>query len=375
MAQKRTLKNGKTVWVGRYRDTTGKEHSKSFRLEREAKAWEADQRRAIARGEWIDPATQGVTVGELVDDYIRRATKPGTVRDRKILCSNLGDLADMPLHTVRRSDLEEWAMHMRDGRPWADDKPLAPTTVQVKVGQLRTVFGRAVDDGLLVKNPAVVLKRFPVGEREPFYVPTDKEIRDLYDAPKPEWFRLALRLGAEAGLRAGEVGGLRVKDVDFMRRVIHVRVQSPPGKAGEVVALKSASSRRDVPISEGLALDLSTALAGRDVGPEGRVLLGEWGRPLYSARISHLMADTRTAAGVDKRVHFHSLRHLFASRLLALGVDLPTVSGLLGHSNVAVTARVYSHQLPGRERVARDAMDRLAGFLWDSAPDEGAESG
>lgn len=46
--------------------------------------------------------------------------------------------------------------------------------------------------------------------------------------------------------------------------------------------------------------------------------------------------------------HFHSLRHLFASQLLAVGVDLPTVSGLLGHANVAVTARVYAHQLPGR---------------------------
>ncbi|WP_236684795.1 tyrosine-type recombinase/integrase [Corynebacterium uterequi] len=47
-------------------------------------------------------------------------------------------------------------------------------------------------------------------------------------------------------------------------------------------------------------------------------------------------ARVRDGAGVDSRVHFHSLRHLFASRLLAGGVDLATVSGLLGHASVAV---------------------------------------
>lgn len=200
----------------------------------------------------------------------------------------------------------------------------------------------------------------------------------LYTAAKgngPEWFRLALRLGAEAGLRAGEVCGLRVKDVDFMRKVIHVRVQSVPGKSGEAVApLKSRDSRRDVPISESLAMDLSTVLVGRDAGPDGRLLVGDWGRALFSSRVSHVMANTRRAAGVSSRVHFHSLRHLFASRLLAAGVDLPTVSGLLGHANVAVTARVYAHQIPGREDVARNAIARLEGFVGDSAPAGGAKS-
>lgn len=78
------------------------------------------------------------------------------------------------------------------------------------------------------------------------------------------------------------------------------------------------------------------------------------------------MTDTRDAAGVDERVHFHSLRHLYASRLLAAGVPLPTVSRLLGHSNPAVTARIYAHHLPGQEDALRGVLDSLAGFLRDS---------
>ena len=174
---------------------------------------------------------------------------------------------------------------------------------------------------------------------------------------------------------AGEVCGLRVGDVDFLRRVIRVRVQAEPGKAGGVVPLKSRDSRRDVPVSSSLALALSAELDGRDVGPDDRLLLSERGLPLFSSRVSHLMADLRRAAGVDERVHFHSLRHLYASRLLAAGVPLPTVSRLLGHSNPAVTARVYAHHLAGADETVRGVLDSLGGFLGDQAAGEGREGG
>ncbi|CAB0574648.1 site-specific integrase [Corynebacterium diphtheriae] len=376
--QKRTLKNGKTTFIARWRDPHGKQHSKSFEKQRDAKKFVADREHEVHHGTWIDPKLQELTVGDLVADYVELATKPGTKRDREILQANLGDLRDMKITTVRQSHIEAWAVQLRDGRPWAHGQPLAATTVKVKTGQMRTVLQRATDDGLINRNPAVVLKRFDVGHKdEPFYLPTPAEVNALYTAAKngPKWFRLALRLGAEAGLRAGEVCGLRVKDVDFMRKVIHVRVQSVPGTSGEAVApLKTWHSRRDVPISESLAMDLSTVLVGRDAGLDDRLLVGDWGRALFSSRVSHVMANMRRMAGVSSRVHFHSLRHLFASRLLAAGVDLPTVSGLLGHANVAVTARVYAHQIPGREDVARNAIARLEGFVGDSVPSGGAES-
>ncbi len=53
--QKRTTKAGKTRWVARYRDAAGKEHSRSFDTQREAKAYLQEQERALRRGEWVDP--------------------------------------------------------------------------------------------------------------------------------------------------------------------------------------------------------------------------------------------------------------------------------------------------------------------------------
>lgn len=232
--------------MGRYRDLAKKERSRSFDTQREAKAWVAEQQRAMRRGEWLDPASEQTTVRQLVEEYQALASKPGTVRDRGRLLADLGPLAGMPVTAVRSSHVESWAVQLRDRRPWAGGRPLAASTVKVKSGQLRTVLRRAVEDGLIVSSPAGVLRRFDAGETEEFYVPTDGEVSALYEHATG-WVLLAVRLGAEAGLRAGEVCGLRVQDVDFMRRVIHVRVQAVPGKVGGVVPLKSRASRRDVP--------------------------------------------------------------------------------------------------------------------------------
>lgn len=374
MAQKRTTSTGKVRWVGRYRDHTGRAHSRSFDTRREAVAWEEEQRRALRRGEWIDPRSQTITLRTLVTEYQSLASREGTRRDRGRLLADLGPLADMPVTSIRPSHVEAWALALRDGRPWAGGRPLAASTVRVKTGQLRTVMRRAVEDGLIASSPAEALRRFDAGDQAEFYLPTEEEVARLHEHAEG-WMKVALRLGAECGLRAGEVCGLRVGDVDFLRRVIHVRVQAEPGKAGGVVPLKSRDSRRDVPVSSSLALALSAELDGRDVGPDDRLLLSERGLPLFSSRVSHLMADTRDAAGVDERVHFHSLRHLYASRLLAAGVALPTVSRLLGHSNPAVTARVYAHHLAGADDALRGVLDSLGGFLGDQAAGEGRDGG
>ncbi|WP_282940428.1 tyrosine-type recombinase/integrase [Corynebacterium auriscanis] len=67
-------------------------------------------------------------------------------------------------------------------------------------------------------------------------------------------------------------------------------------------------------------------------------------------------------------ISFHGLRHYFASTLLADGVALQIVSTVLGHGDIAVTARVYAHFMPGQVEQARAALGSVAGFLRDSAP-------
>ena len=363
MPQKR-VRSGKTRWVGRYRDPAGRERSRTFDTRREAAAWEHEREREMRRGEWVDPRG-APTIEQLVREYEALAVKPGTRRDRYQLRINLGDLGAMPVTSVRRSHLESWALQLRDGRPWAGGVPLSPAAVQVRVGMMRTLLSRAVADGLIAVNPGDVLKRFPVGGTADIVVPGVEQVRALVEHAHAPWFRLAVMIAAETGLRAGEVCGLRVRDVDVMRRVIHVRVQSGDRAGDAPRDLKSKDSRRDVPIGEGLALDIARALEGRGGDPDARVLVSERGLPLFSSRISQTMARARREAGVPDEVHFHCLRHFFASRMLAAGVPLPTVSAMLGHSSPAVTARIYSHHLPDQWDAARAGVDAVAGLVRD----------
>lgn len=370
MSVQKRVRNGKTRWVGRYRDPAGKERSKTFDTRREAAAWVAEREREMRRGEWIN-TDDAPTVKRLVSEYVKLATKPGTKRDREQLLNNLGPLADMPITSLRRSHLEEWAIQLRDGRPWAKNVALSPSAVQVRIGQMRTVISKAVADGLIAVNSGDVLKRFPVGKTPDIVVPTVAQVRALIAHAPQEWFALALKIASEAGLRAGEVCGLRVQDVDLMRRVIHVRAQASITAGEDVRELKSDSSRRDIPISAGLAMDIAQALEGRDLAADSRVLVTDWGNPVFASRVSHLMADTRRAAGVPEDVHFHCMRHFFASRLLAQGVPLPTVAALLGHSSPVVTARIYSHHLPDMWGVAREGVESLAGLVRDGGSGDG----
>lgn len=129
MAQKKKTAAGATRWVGRYRDHQGKEHSKSFSTQREAKAWEAEQQRAMRRGEWIDPATHKTTVAEALE---RWATRP-SLRDTSktvysTVAANLGPIADIPLVALRRRDVDDWAAILTKARPWKGGRSITDST-------------------------------------------------------------------------------------------------------------------------------------------------------------------------------------------------------------------------------------------------------
>lgn len=360
---KRVTHSGKTRWVARYRDHTGKEHAKTFDTQKAAKAFLQEQQRALRRGEWLDPSDDRVTVHDLVTEWANLAAREGTRKDRLFLAANLGELSGMPIRAVRGTHLTAWANHLRAGRPWAEGKPLSEKNVINRVGQIRALFQRAVDDGLLSKSPAVSLKRFPTQHQavERTSVPTVDEIHALAEAA-PRWLSVAIRVAALTGLRSGEVTGLRVEDVDFLRRVVHVRVQSGL-QVDEVRPVKSRTAVRDIPISDEVAKLLAGMLEGRSVGRFDRVLVTREGRPVNGRSISVGVVVARRRAGVGEHVHFHGLRHFFASSLLQRGVPLTTVAGVLGHENVATTAKTYAHFMPGEE----DRVRSVAAGLLDSA--------
>jgi len=173
--------------------------------------------------------------------------------------------------------------------------------------------------------------------RQPQRIPvllSPQEVARLLDHAPGLKARAALSLAYGAGLRASEVVFLRISDIDRERQVI--RVEQSKGRKD-----RNAKLSDDL-----LALLRAWWRAGREKGvmlPGGWLFPGQNPvNPMTARQLSRIFHGAKEAAGIDKRVSLHTLRHCFATHLLEQGVDIRVIQILLGHKKLETTAR-YSH--------------------------------
>ena len=159
------------------------------------------------------------------------------------------------------------------------------------------------------------------------------ELKELFKTPKLLKHRIILTLAYSAGLRSQELIKLKVSDIDFERKTIHVRQSKY--KKDRIVPLSAY-------ITKGLKKYLSVEhphiwlFNGKE--PDGR----------YSPKgLSWVMRETLKKTSIQKNVNLHSLRHSYATHLLEDGVNIVIIKELLGHATIQTTM-IYLHvaQLP-----------------------------
>jgi site-specific recombinase XerD len=194
---------------------------------------------------------------------------------------------------------------------------------------------------------AEIPERIPYA-REPRKLPVvlsgDEVVRFLEAVPSLKT-RAALTTAYAAGLRASEVVGLRIADIDSQRMVI--RIEHGKGGKDRTVML-SAQLLRILRTYWRLARPERWLFPGRDASGPIDVQV------LYSA-----CRSAAAAAGLDKRVTVHTLRHSFATHLLENGTDIRIIQVLLGHNNLSSTAR-YTRVSTGLIRKTTSPLDRLS---------------
>ena len=184
--------------------------------------------------------------------------------------------------------------------------------------------------------------------REPRKLPSvlsaDEVVRFL-EAVSSLKARVALTTAYAAGLRVSEVIGLKAADIDSDRMVIRIE----RGKGGK---------ERYVMLSEQLLGILRSYW--RLARPESFLFPGrDKNKPIEQTVLHAACRSARAAAGIDKRVSVHVLRHSFATHLLESGVDIRIIQVLLGHEHLSTTARytqVSTHLISG----TKSPLDRLS---------------
>ena len=154
------------------------------------------------------------------------------------------------------------------------------------------------------------------------------ELRELFIAPTLLKHRILLSLIYSAGLRSQEAVNLKISDIDFERKTIHIR-QSKYKKD------------RMVPLSEYMAKGLRKYFSVEH--PYTWIFNGKESDGRYSVKgLSWVMRQALKKTGITKDVSLHSLRHSYATHLLEDGVNILTIKSLLGHSNIDTTM-IYLH--------------------------------
>ena len=262
------------------------------------------------------------------------ATQQGYIRAVKDFTAFLG----RPPDQAGVEDLRHYQLHMRS-------EGASPTTMNAAVSALRFFF--AVTLGRNTASAGMTTVREP--RKLPLILSPD-EVARLLDAAPGLKYRAALSVGYGAGLRASEVVSLKVSDIDSERMVI--RVEQGKGRKDRYAML-----------SEPL-LDLLRAWwrAGRERGvmlPGGWLFPGQNPvNPLTTRQLRRAFHGAREAAGIDKRVSLHSLRHCFATHLLEQKVDIRVIQVLLGHKKLDTTAR-YSQVASTTLHAVKSPLEHL----------------
>jgi integrase len=185
-------------------------------------------------------------------------------------------------------------------------------------------------------------------------------------AAHPLRYRAVPVAAAGCGLRQGEVFGLRVENVDFLRRRVLVRQQVKLLAGHPVLAPPKGGKTREVPLPEAVALALAERLREFPAGGDGLVFTSRERKPLARTYYNpHIWKPALEAAGIapTRENGMHALRHFYASVLLDGGESIRTLAEYLGHTDPGFTLRVYTHLIPASEDRARAAIDRVLGGL------------
>lgn len=255
-----------------------------------------------------------------------------------------------------------------------DETPLSPATIHAYHRTLSSILDKAVKWRYISRNPADQADLPSLRGHKAKYLdePDAKRMLQLLQDEPIKW-RALIMFDLLSGLRRSELLGLRWQDVDLDTGVVHI-VQTANYVSGTGVYVgtpKSEESTRYLRVSKTAILILLEYKAWQDnmrekVGdawegdPEDdRIFTNEVGRPIFPTSPTQWLRKFIKRTGLPSST-VHSLRHTYASLLIAEGTPLVVVSSNLGHAQVSTTSNIYSHVISSAEAKAVDVIDKFA---------------
>ncbi|MGH3341416.1 MAG: tyrosine-type recombinase/integrase [Carbonactinosporaceae bacterium] len=394
-----------------WRDWAGRQKAKTFKTRREAGAFLADIESALNRGAYVDPYAGRTRFGTYAVRWLAARNSQATTaaRDRSFMRTHvLPRWAAVPLGKVDHLAVQEWVTEL-SGR-------LAPATVATCYQLTSAVFKAAVRDRLIGFNPCEGVSLPRIRRRDiSGQIVSPGEVTDRLLPVVPLRYRALVGLAAGTGLRWGECVGLRWDAVDLGEgkvRVVRVAVEV----AGTVTSRpfpKSRAGNRSVPLPPFVSQLLTVHREQYPPGSGGEIFTNIAGGPLrrtsFRKRVwrpalvrAGMLGSVKEsspetwratwldASGLERNkeftterdavacvaahasggLHFHGLRHSYATWLISSGVPVNDVQRVVGHEQASTTLNRYTHGSSEQDARVRKA---LADFSLTPGAPEGQE--
>lgn len=354
MATIKRRSNRGNRWEVRFRDPEGKQRHRLFDRKVDAERFATSVEHSKLTGGYVDPGAGKVTFRSFAEEWrqvqIHRAGTAQSV-EQQLRVHVYPAIGHRPIAAIRPSEIQ--GMVQRLG---AD---LAPSTVEVIYGRVVAVFRAAVRDRVVTSSPCVDIRKPAKPPASMLEVLSREDVLALAGSV-PRRYRALILTAAGTGLRPGELFGLSVDRVDFLRRSLRVDRQLVRVRGAGVALgpLKTQASYRTLPLATVVADVLAAHLSEWPaVGEHGLIFTNERGAPIQQHPFAMMWEGAARRAGLPEWATPHDLRHYFASVLIRSGSSVKVIQARLGHSSAKTTLDVYGHLFADEEDRTRAAID------------------
>ena len=366
----RKRKDGR--WEGRYTaghdPETGKAIYKNVlgRTQAEAKA---KLKAAIEETKNLDVTkvgkyTVGAWMDEWLENYAKVKVRPSSHQTYRgyidsHIKPNIGKiqlekLASLDLQKLYKKLLEKGRVDRIESKK--QSKGLSPKTVRNIHQIIASAMKLAKEQRLIAADPTEGCALPKLEHREMKTLPIEQLTSFLREAKESGGFEMYY-VELATGLRRGELLGLKWEDIDLERGDLRVKWQVARID-GEIVEapLKTKNAYRTLPLAEDTIQVLKQQK--KKVGSSPWVFPSPTGGPISPDSVLHMLHRVLKRAGLP-RVRFHDLRHTFATLALQNGMDIKTVSGMLGHFSAGFTLDTYAHVTTAAQKEAARTMEKV----------------
>ena len=355
------MADGRWYAFCRYKDFTGKVRQKKktgFPRKKDAQEWLAKFQQKVAGSE----TCAGMTIAELAEEYYKDAEAWGLKKTtlytlkREHLPRIVKAIGTRKVSTFTPDDAQEFIRYIAQHYVYTGASNMKRiTSGMFRYAMRRYNLPRNPFSGLKLHKPETVQREAPTFWTIEQFTMFDSILEaKAAEHPQVYPYRVIFCIAFWAGLRRGEIFGLRVGDIDFDKQIIHVRQNM--NMFSELTTLKTESSRRDI-VAPACLVELLREYISRAIfKPSTRNLLFEGIQP-NTATVTFRRYRKKYTPNLPP-IHLHSLRHSHASMLIDLDIPPRIIANRLGHTDTAMLDRVYGHIYEQRQVQVAEKLEQ-----------------